>query len=93
MKLLTIASLAALAACTQSPQSAPATQIQVQRDVVEVQRPCRVVAPARPAPLARPLPDDAERLNALLTAKLLEYAGPGRYADRIEAALAECVGK
>ncbi len=88
MRLILI--LLVLAGCSKTPPVVPATQVQVVRETIEVQRPCRVTPPPRPAPLARPLPSDAERLAALLAAKLKEYADPDRYADRLEAALRKC---
>ncbi len=58
--------------------------------VKEVQKPCPVTAPARPAPLPRPLPADAAALAAALGAKLAEWAGPGGYGERADAALRTC---
>lgn len=58
--------------------------------IKEVSRPCPVTVPTRPKPLDRPLPDDAVSLAALLAAKLLEYAGPGGFADRAESSLRTC---
>lgn len=82
--------LLALAGCAKPDPTPPATKVQVVREVVEVQRPCSVTIPARPSPLARPLPNDAEKLAAILGAKLEEYAGAGRFADRVMDALARC---
>lgn len=87
---IAIIALTALTSCGK-PLPPPATQIQIQRQVVEVQRPCRVDVPQRPAPLARPLPDDLRRLSAALAAKLEEYSGKGMFADKALGALEQCV--
>lgn len=68
----------------------PAVEIRTVETVKEVQRPCPVTKPVRPTPLARPLPADLTQLAATLGAKLEEYAGPGKYADRADAALTTC---
>jgi hypothetical protein len=57
---------------------------------VETMRPCAVAIPARPAPLALPLPTDAVALAATLALKLREWAGPGQYGDTADAALKTC---
>jgi len=80
-----------LAGCSSTNRTPPAVEIRTVEKVVEVQRPCAVTVPARPAKLARPLPTDTTALSALLAAKLLEYSGAGGYADRAEAALAICI--
>lgn len=56
---------------------------------VEVQKPCPVKQPVRPA--ARKLPTQLEALAATLAAWLKEYAAPGGYADKAEQAIAECI--
>lgn len=88
--ILILGTFMALAACGQ-PVTPPSTQIKLQDRIVEVQRPCRATAPVKPAPLARPLPDDQRRLAAVLAAKLEEYAGQGMFADRALDALAQCL--
>lgn len=78
-----------LTACgTDRPR--PAVEVRTQTVVKEVQRPCAVTIPQRPAPLAKPLPTDAVKLAALLGAKLVEWAGPGKYGERADAAIREC---
>lgn len=77
------------AMCGERPE--PGIQIRTVEVVKEVQRPCPVTKPSRPAPLAKPYPSDAVQLAAALTAKLLEYAGPGGYAERADAAIDRCV--
>ncbi|AHE55992.1 hypothetical protein [Sphingomonas sanxanigenens] len=68
----------------------PGIRVETVEVVREVQRPCPVTPPVRPAPLERPLPADAAALAALLGARLAEWAGPGGYGDRAAAALAIC---
>lgn len=87
MTRFAIATLAlVLAACAHSP--AP-VEVRIQERTVEVLRPCPVEAPERPAPLDT-LPDNAVDALRMVTAKLLEYAGAGGYADRAEAAIGVC---
>lgn len=76
-----------LTACT-TPQVG--TKVVYQEVVKEVQRPCPVVKPPLPEKLARPLPSNPARLVDLLTAKLIEWAGPGGYGERADAALTTC---
>lgn len=80
----------ALTACATTQTSPPAVEIRTVVKTVEVAKPCPVTIPERPAPLARPLPADAVRLVALLGAKLVEWAGPGGYGDRANAAIETC---
>jgi hypothetical protein len=80
----------ALAACGGDPPQSPGMKVVYQTVVKEVQRPCPVAKPARPAPLARPLPTDSGALVSLLAAKLAEWAGKGGYGERAEAALEVC---
>ena len=67
-----------------------AVEIRMVTKTVEVQRPCPVTQPARPARLAKPLPTDAVKLAATLGAALAAYTAPGAWADRMEAALGQC---
>jgi hypothetical protein len=76
-----------LAACASTPQP---VKVVTQEVVREVQRPCPVTRPARPTPLARPLPADSRALAAVLADKLLEWAGAGGYGERADAALTTC---
>jgi len=80
-----------LCACATKPPTPPAVQVQTVTKVVEVQRPCPVTVPRRPEPLPQPLPTDLFKLATLLGAKLAEWAGPGMYGDRADAALQACV--
>lgn len=84
-----LASLLALAGCTST--SPPAVAVRTVEVVREVQRPCPVTPPRRPAPLDRPLPADVAALAALLGARLAEWAGPGGYGERADAALMLCI--
>ena len=78
----------ALAGCGQSVS--PGIEVRTVEVPVIEQRPCPADAPVRPPPLAKPLPTDAKRLSVVLAAKLLEYAGDGKYADRAEAYFKAC---
>lgn len=89
-KIATIAAALSLAGCAATPHPAPGVRVEYRDVIKEVQRPCPVSVPERPAPLKRPLPDSPARLIDLLTAKLAEYAGDGKYADQAEAALKKC---
>lgn len=75
-----------LAGCSNGPRP---ERVVIQEKVVEVQRPCPVTAPDRPAPVGA-LPSDARDAVLILSAKLLEWAGDGAYADRADAAIAIC---
>lgn len=57
--------------------------------VKEVQRPCPASKPDRPAPVGA-LPSNARDALRIVTAKLLEYVGPGGYAERAEKAIDIC---
>jgi len=59
--------------------------------LLSVAEPCPVTKPARPAPLAQPLPSDAVQLAAVLGSKLLEWSGAGGYGDRASDALDTCI--
>lgn len=78
-----------IAGCDSHPQSV-GTKVVFQEVVKEVPRPCPVTNPTRPAPLARPLPTDPGALVSLLVGKLLEWAGPGGYGERADAAITTC---
>lgn len=75
--------------CTRTPP--PAVEVRTVEVVKEVQRPCPVTRPERPAPLIQPLPTSAVALAAVLGAKLTEWAGPGGYGERADAALGTCI--
>lgn len=77
-----------LAGCATGPRP---VKIETVERVVEVQRPCPVAKPARPAKVGT-LPANVLDTVKLLAAKLLEYAGPGGYADKADAALTLCTG-
>ncbi len=83
----TLAVMLALSACT-TPQ--PGIKVEYREVLKEVQRPCPVTKPVTPAPLARPLPADPARLLDLVVAKLTEWAGPGGYGERADAAIETC---
>ncbi|RIA37459.1 hypothetical protein DFR49_3344 [Hephaestia caeni] len=89
--ILALVAVSALAACSTTKTPPPGVEIRWVDRVVEVQKPCPATRPERPAPLARPLPADANALAAVLLSKLIEYAGSGMYADRAEAALDTCL--
>ena len=76
-----------LAAC----KTTPAVEVRTVEVVRETMRPCPVAKPVRPADLTA-LPDDARDAVLVLYAKLLEYAGPGGYADQADKAIGVCVG-
>ncbi len=82
-----IIAVLALSACAKP--TPPATQIKIQRETVEVMRICPETFPKRPGAIGA-LPSDLQKLAAVLGAKLMEYAGPGGYADRVEAAHGAC---
>lgn len=90
MRRILIASIFALSACGTGVTPPPAVEVRTQTAIKEVSKPCPVTIPERPAPLAKPLPTDAVRLAALLGAKLVEWAGPGKYGERADAALRQC---
>lgn len=77
------------AMCGERPE--PGIQVRTVEVIKEVQRPCPVTKPVKPAPIAKPYPSDAVQLAALLALKLAEYAGPGGYAERADAAIERCV--
>jgi hypothetical protein len=79
-----------LAGCGGGPPESAGTKVVYQRVEVPVPRPCPVTRPAKPSPLARPLPIDPARLVDLLAAKLLELMGPGGYVERADAAIVTC---
>lgn len=89
MKLaIALIAAAALAGCA-GGQSA--TKIETIEVIKEVQKPCPGERAARPTPLISPLPTDLETLAAVLAAKLVEYAGPGKYADKADAIMLRCL--
>lgn len=85
MRLLPIA-LLALAGCASRPAAIEVRTVEVVRETMV---PCPVETPARPALIGQ-LPPDARDAVLVMAAKLLEWSGPGGYADQAEAALAIC---
>jgi hypothetical protein len=75
-----------LAGCGHTQQGVRIETVEV---VKEVQRPCPVTAPERPAPVGA-LPSNARDALRIVSAKLLEYVGPGGYADRADSAIGIC---
>ena len=90
MRYLIVIAAVALAGCGDRERPEPGVKVEVVERVVEVQRPCPVTRPKRPEPLAQPLPTNSVALAAVLALKLNEYAGPGAYADRADAAIETC---
>lgn len=90
MRHLILPTLFLLTACAHDEQG---VRVETQTVYLETQRACPGEKPARPAPLARPLPTDPVALAALLGAKLMEYAGAGQYADRADAIIDRCLAK
>lgn len=83
--------LAVMLALTGCATTQPAIKTIYQEVKVEVPRPCPVTKPVIPDKLERPLPTDPARLIDLLVAKLTEWAGPGGYGERADAAIETCV--
>lgn len=75
--------------CSTTDQAPPGVDVQIVEVIKEVQRPCAATIPVRPEPLGV-LPSDAVAALAITGAKLVEYAGKGKYADRATAALRTC---
>lgn len=90
MRYPILAPLALLTACATTQTAPPAVEIRTVQVIKEVPRPCPVTKPTRPAPLPKPMPTDLARFAATVLAKLAEYAGPGGYADRADAAIDTC---
>ncbi len=90
MKHAALATLALLSGCATDSAPPPAVEVHEVTRTVEVQRPCQVTIPQRPAPIAKPMPTDGVALAAELALKLAEYSGPGGFADRATAALKTC---
>lgn len=83
-----------LAGCATTPKPCPPAipKLEIQKQVVEVAKPCPVDEPQRPAKLARPLPTDLEALAAVLANQLMLWEAPGGYGDRASAAIRTCKG-
>jgi len=79
-----------LTACDEHPQTY-GTKVIIQTVDRPVPLPCPVKKPVRPAKLDKPLPTDLRALVKVLEAKLLEYAGPGKYADQANDDLETCI--
>lgn len=87
--IITLGVIVCISACATTQPSG--TKVIFKDVQVEVPRPCPVTKPAPPSPLVRPLPSDPARLVDLLVAKLIEWAGPGGYGERADAALDTCI--
>lgn len=81
-----------LAGCATTPRPCPPSlpRVEVKEVIREVAKPCPVTIPAKPAPLAKPLPTKSDALIAVLTGKLLQYAGAGGYAEKADEAIRLC---
>ena len=92
-KLLIPLAVLLLAACGgRMHVVAPGTEVRYQEVTREVKKPCPAKKPARPAPLARPLPKDNPRaLIDVLVSKLEQWAGPGGYGEKADKALDLCL--
>jgi hypothetical protein len=92
MKKLLLAPLLSLAACAGNGDHVadPGERVVYQTVYKAVREPCPVKEPPRPAKLVRPLPVDPASLATLLIAKLLEWDGPGKYADQVHDGFAIC---
>lgn len=78
--------LLALAGCSTTQ---PAIDVRTVEVIKEVQRPCAVQKPVRPAAVGA-LPGQAADAVLVLAAKILEWSGPGGYADQAEDAIENC---
>lgn len=90
MRYPILAALLLLTGCGAGATPPPAVEIRTVTKTVEVAKPCPVTIPERPAPLPAVMPTDLAKFAATVLAKLVEYAGPGRYADKADAALRTC---
>jgi len=88
--ILTLVAWSLLPGGCVADQSRPAVEIRTVTVYKDVQRPCPVTVPTRPAPLTSKMPTDLAKFAATALAKLVEYAGPGRYADKADAAIKTC---
>lgn len=76
-----------LTACV-SP-ALPGIEVRTVEVVRETMKPCPADKPARPEKVGR-LPTNAVDAVYVLSAKLLEWSGPGGYGDKADAALTIC---
>lgn len=67
----------------------PGIEVRTVEKVVETQKPCPGTVPDRPGPLGT-LAGSAEAALAQALAKLAEYAGDGKYADKAELYFKTC---
>lgn len=89
--LVVFAAMAALSGCgAKDVTPPPATEYRTQTVDHETMRPCDAAHPARPAKLPDPLPTDLYALSVTLGLKLLEYTGPGKWADQMDSSLNTC---
>lgn len=81
-----------LLACSGCAHEQKGVRVQIQEKIVEVQKPCPVTIPERPATLkASDLPPDARDALRIAIAALLGWQGDGGYGDKADAALRICV--
>lgn len=91
MRILIVAPLALIAACNGNNCPPQPIKYVTQKETVEVQRPCEVTIPKRPAALVVKPGDDARAIDLRQKAKLDEWGGPGEsYANLAEAAIRAC---
>lgn len=92
-KILTAIAVAALAllltGCAGRVQNG--IEVRTVEVIKEVQVPCPVALPPRPKTiLPSEIPEQAQDASKALFASLLQWQGPGKYADKAEAALRIC---
>lgn len=92
MKFAVVASAIFVVGCATTPKPCPPSipKVETVEVVREVQKPCAVSEPTKPSPLTKPLPSKSDALIAILTQKLLQWAGPGGYGERASQAIETC---
>jgi hypothetical protein len=85
MKKLLLLSALALAGCMGSGDHVadPGERVVYKTVYKAVRQPCPATEPTPPAKLVHPLPADLGALVDVLTAKLLEFTGRGKYVDQV----------
>ncbi|MCR4297242.1 MAG: hypothetical protein NUV75_00605 [Gallionella sp.] len=90
MRKFMLLTVLALSACATAKE--PGIEVRIVEVPIEIQKPCPGTVPVRPAPIGV-LPSDLTALAAALGAKLIEYAGEGKYADQAESYFRICPPK